>query len=172
MRPEKGQLITRRRVILGGVGLGSALAVVAMVRLPGPAPGMKLLARSEQDLVASLGEVLFPPGNPVGPSWKEIDLVAEVDRILSEVLPSEGATGFRYLLSALDWSAYFVAGKPFRRCTPLERLELIEVLEQRESVLRRAARDGLRGVFSLAYFDHPEVWRAIGFRSRCTGEPA
>jgi len=168
----KGALVTRRRVVVGGVGLGAAVALGALVIPPKPARGMRVLGAEEQRVVAALGEALFPPGNAVGPSWQDIDLVAEVDRILDRVLSDQAVFAFRTLLTALDWSAVLVAGKPVTACRLDERLELCRELEQRQSVVRRAAKDGLRGVFALAYFDHPRVWASIGYRSRCTGEPA
>jgi hypothetical protein len=168
----KGALITRRRVVVAGIGLGSAVALGVIAMPPPPARGMRVLGSEEVRVVAALGEALFPEGNAVGPSWEDIDLVAEVDRILDRVLSDQAVLAFRYLLTALDWSAVLVAGKPVTACRIDERLELCRALDQRESVVRRAAKDGLRGVFALAYFDHPRVWAAIGYRSRCTGEPA
>ncbi len=164
-------LVTRRRLLAGGLGLAGALALGWAVALPGPAEGMRVLSAEERRVVAALGEALFPAGNPVGLSWQDIDGVAEVDRILDRVISGEARVAFRYLLTALDWSAVLVAGKPVTACALDERLALCRALEARESVVRRAARDGLRGVFALAYFDHPRVWQAIGYRSRCTGEP-
>jgi hypothetical protein len=171
MKSPKGKLVTRRRVVVGGVALTSALAAASVLVLPSPAQGMRVLGPREREVVDALGEALFPVGNAVGPSWLDIDLVAEVDRILDRVLPGRAVYGFRVLLNVLEWSAVLVAGKPLTSCTVEERLELFEALEVRESVVRRAARDGLRGVMALAYFDHPTVWKAIGFRSLCTGEP-
>ena len=159
-------------MILGGIGLGGAVALGVLAMPPAPAEGMRVLGTEEKRVVAALGEALFPAGNAVGPSWEDIDLVAEVDRVLDRVLSKPAVLGFRYLLTALDWSAVLIAGKPLTACPVEERLELFEALDARESVLRRAAKDGLRGVLALAYFDHPQVWAAIGYRSRCTGEPA
>ena len=172
MSGSPGRLITRRRVVVGGVGVASAVALAYAAWLPAPAEGRSVLGPDEQDVIDALGEAMFPLGNPVGPSWRDVDLVAEVDRVLEHCLPDQAVIGFRYLCSALNWSALVVAGRPLTACTIAERLELFEALEQRGSVVRRAARDGLRGVLALAYFDHPMVWRAIGYRSRCTGEPA
>jgi hypothetical protein len=94
---------SRRQVLTIGALSGVGFAVGGFLWLPDAAENQAVLSAGELGIVAALGEVLFPEGNAIGFSWKEVDLAQEVDRLLAEVLDPKVVAPFRYLLRFVQY---------------------------------------------------------------------
>lgn len=160
-------LLSRRRLLGLSVGGAAAIALAWAVQLEDPAPELRVLGRRERALIDAVGEALFPPGNPVGPGWAELDLGAEVDRMLDHELGPSMVTPFRALLKGLDLAALWTFGGRFAACTLPERLELLRAWGEAGVVPTRLAHDSIKSIMGLAYFNHPRVLAQLGYRASC-----
>jgi len=163
-----GALITRRSLLTGAVAVGAALSLAGVVHLPAAATGGRVLSELERTVVEHIAEVFFP-GAPMPLSGVEAGVAEEVDRILAEVVPPLHATGFRYLLRGLEWGPLYSHGARFTQLGVRERAEVLEIWSDPGILPRRVAFDALRMVMGMAYFRHPEVREAMGYRMLCGG---
>lgn len=162
-------LLSRRALLGLCAASAAALALAWAARLEDPGPGLRVLGAHERGLIDAMGEALFPPGNPVGPAWSELELGAEVDQMLHHELGPAVVTPFRALLRAVDLAALWTFGARFARCSLAERLELLHAWGEAGVVPTRLAHDSLKGVMGLAYFNHPRVLAQLGYRASCLG---
>ncbi|MED5372369.1 MAG: hypothetical protein VX899_15220 [Myxococcota bacterium] len=163
-------LITRRRLLVGGAALAAASlagGLASFLHLPPSSPGYKVLSEREQLQVSALGQALFPTGNPLGPSFLEIDGVARVDALLDDGLHARSVKPLRYTLGALDWGARLSLGTPLHLLDPAEALTLLQAWSTHEVILRRAAVDGVKSVLAMAYFDNARVLERLEFTPGC-----
>jgi hypothetical protein len=163
-------LISRRRLIAGSVIIAAALSAGGaawFLNLEDAAPSAQALSQRELLWVSALGMALFPLGNPIGPSFDDVDGAMRVDTLLAEFLLPKAATPLRYVLKSLDIGARLSLGASLLELDPGARLQLLLDWSKQENVARRASMDGLKSVLAIAYFDVPEVQDAIGFSSRC-----
>jgi hypothetical protein len=161
-----GQLISRRSLLLSGLGAGAAIAVAGVVHLPGPAPGRVVLGVAELSIVAAVAETMFPRG-PLGISGVEAGVVEEVDRIVGEDLPALHAAAFRYMLRGLEWGPLYSHGRRFTQLEPEHRTEVLMIWGDPTLLPRRVASDALKMVMAMAYFKNPRVLDAMGYRQLC-----
>jgi hypothetical protein len=159
---------SRRQVLTIGALSGVGFAVGGFLWLPDAAENQAVLSAGELGIVAALGEVLFPEGNAIGFSWKEVDLAQEVDRLLAEVLDPKVVAPFRYLLRFVQYGCVAQTGKTFSACSAEKRAELLASWGRPGSTYRNAGITSLKSVLGMAYFNHPQVLKAIGWRSMCT----
>lgn len=163
-----GALVSRRSLLLGGLAAGAAIAVAGVVHLPTAADGRHILGVAEVLVVTAVAETMFPPG-PLGISGVEAGVVEEVDRIIGEDLPAVHAAGFRYLLRALEWGPLYSHGARFTQLQAEQRAEVLAIWGDPALLPRRIASDALKMVMAMAYFKHPRVLDAIGYRQDCRG---
>jgi hypothetical protein len=161
-----GALVSRRRLILGGLVAGATLAFGRGVTLYAPAPGARVLSARELEIVRGASEALFPAGVlPVdGPGARVAD---EVDRLLAEWMVEPHRSAFRYVLRSLEWGTLASRGTRFSQLSVEERREVIDAWNEPRLIARRAAMDSVRMVLGMAYFRHPAVLAAIGWRAGC-----
>ena len=163
--------VSRRKVLVVG-GLASlGVPLAGFLWLPSAADGMNLLSYREMSTLAALGEVFFPEGNAVGIAWQEMDLEREVDRLLSETLSPRLVKPFRYLLRFVEYGTLAQTGKRFSSCSLATRERLIEDWGRPGSKLRHGGMSSLKSVLGMAYFNHPDVLNALGWRSMCAPKP-
>lgn len=163
-------LISRRRLIAGSVLIAAAVSAggAAWFADLDPAdPGAKLLSTQELAWVTALGAALFPEGNPIGPSFVEVDGALRVDTLLAEYMLPKAATPLRYVLKSLDIGARLSMGAGLVDLDPADCLQLLLDWSHHENLARRASLDGIKSVLALAYFDVQAVQDAVGFSSRC-----
>lgn len=168
--PSNGALVTRRRLMLGGVALGVAAAggfLATQVPLEPAAPGRAVLSDADAVLITALGQCIFPVGNPIGVDWDQVDGTALVDHVLDFTLSDQAVAPFRHSLRGLDWAARMGHGAPLVDLSPGDRLELLLAWSVPTATARRLAVDGVKAVLGLAFFNHPQVLDAVGFNSRC-----
>ena len=157
-------LISRRRLIAGSVLIAAAVSVSGaawFAHLEPAASGARTLSEQELRWVSALGMALFPVGNPIGPSFDEVDGAMRVDTLLSEYLLPKAATPLRYVLKSLDIGARLSMGASLLELDPAARLQLLLDWSKQENVARRASLDGLKSVLAIAYFDVQEVQDAV-----------
>ena len=163
--------ISRRQVLVVG-GLASfGIPLGGFLWLPSAAPGMKVLSLREMGTIAALGEVFFPEDNAVGIASQQVGLEKEVDRLLSETLSPSLVTPFRYLIRFVEYGTIAQARTPFSRCSLEKREQLVEGWARPGSKLRHGGMASLKSVLGMAYFNHPDVLNALGWRSMCAPKP-
>lgn len=163
-------LISRRRLIAGSVLIAAAVSTAGVAwfaDLEPAAPHAKVLSDQELAWISALGSALFPVGNPIGPSFEEVDGALRVDTLLAEYMLPKAATPLRYVLKSLDIGARLSMGAGLVELDPADRLQLLLDWSRQENIARRASLDGVKSVLALAYFDVQAVQDAVGFSSRC-----
>lgn len=159
-----------RRAVLAGAGVTAAAAGGgAWTLAPGAAAqGLEFLTRSEARTVEAAAEVFFP-GVHFPLSGLEVDIVARVDHIAGQVMDPVRRSAFRYVLRALEWGTLASRGRRFTDLSRAERREVLETWEGPDVVARRVAGESLKAILGMAYFAHPEIQSAMGFRTGCGG---
>lgn len=161
-------MVSRRSFLVASFATAAAVAVAGVVHLPGAAPGRWVLSFAELATVAAVADALFPRGSmPL--SGVEAGVVEEVDRIVGEDLQPVHAAGFRYLLRALEWGPLYSHGARFTQLSPAGRQEVLAIWSEPSVLPRRVASDALKMVMGMAYFKHPHVLDAMGYRQLCRG---
>ncbi len=161
--------VSRRALMRGSMVAVASASVGGLGWLRDPAPGFRALAPEEVRITEALGEALFPEGNPMGVSWREAEIALGVDTILSDYMLPRNAAGVRYMLRTLEIATLLARGTRFSRCPAGMRVAIFEIWSQEDPFPRRLAIDSLRSVVSMAYYDHPSVKAAIGWRAGCDG---
>jgi hypothetical protein len=129
------------------------------------------LSEGELSVIGALGEVMFPEGNAIGLSGLDIGLEGEVDLLLGETLDPKLVPPFRYLLRFVQFGTIAQTGKRFTSCSPEKRAELLAEWGRPGSKFRNGGIASLKSVLGMAYFNHPDVLNAIGWRSYCAAKP-
>jgi len=160
-------LISRRNLIRAGLLAGAAVGAGGLAWLREPTLGLRVLAPEEVRVIEAMGEVMFPEGNPVGPSWRDADVVLAVDDLLADTLWPPNVPAFRYLLRTLELGTLLSRGQRFTECPPGVRLAVLEIWDQEDPFPRRLLSTSLRSVMAMAYFNHPAVQAALGWRLGC-----
>lgn len=168
-----GMGISRRKLLWGGVagGVGLGAAGTLGLRLGAPAPGALVLTAEEWAVVEAVAEVMFP-GAPFPVDGVQAGVARETDRLLHALMDGPRRAAFRYVLRTLEWGTLASRGRRFTALPPAERKEVLETWSSPEVLARRVAGDSLRAVLGMAYFAHPEVIAAMGWRTGCNGEAA
>jgi hypothetical protein len=159
---------TRRQVLTVGALSAAGFSVGGFLWLPKPAENQNVFSAGELSIVSALGEVLFPEGNALGISWRDVNLASEVDILLGEYLDPKVVAPFRYLLRFVQYGTVAQAGKTFTACSPETRANLLESWGKPGSKYRNAGITSLKSVLGMAYFNHPEVLKAVGWRALCS----
>jgi hypothetical protein len=146
------------------VGIGSYQALL----LPSPGPGLLVLSQGEAELVQSLGEALFPPGNPLQISAVEVDLVGAVDQLLGTSLDPMVGEVFRNVLRTLDFGTTTLRGTSFVSLPLKTRQEIIAIWADESVIPRRMALDSVRLVLGMAFLGDPTVQARLGWESSCS----
>lgn len=165
--------ISRRAVLAGGGSLLAASTVggVWTAAPKNAAEGMQALSALECEVVAALADAFFP-GVHFPLSGTQAGVPAAVDRIVAEVLEPVHAQGFRAILRALEWGTVASRGRRFTGLTRSEQLDVLETWTEPTVLPRRVAGDSLKAVLGMAYFAHPDIQAAMGWRVGCGGEAA
>lgn len=162
--------LTRRRLLALGVGVGAlTLAGSAgwLLSLPTPAPGRLALTAVEAEILVRLGEVWFPPGNPLGVAAGDVDLAAELDALVAVLAPRE-QRAVHALLRVIDQlpRAGFSSWRAFRELPLADRRDLMVAWESSLGPKRQLA-SLLRVLVGLAFFEDERVRRAVGHTLGC-----
>lgn len=164
-----GALVTRRAFVAALGATAIAGSSTAWSLAPGlPDRGLQVLTATEHAVVKALADLYFP-GVHLPLSGTQAGVPAEVDRILAEVMDPMRAAAFRYVLRALEWGTLASRGRRFSALDRDVQLEVLAAWSAPEPVPRRVAGDSLKAVLGMAYFAHPEVKRALGWRLGCGG---
>ena len=161
-------LITRRQLVAATsacaafAGTGGVLA-----QLPAPAPGRRLLAASEIDVVSALIEAFFPPGNPLGVSGSQVDAASELDRLLVDELDPVVAPVLRHLLRGFEYASIATHGARFSQLERPVREEILTEWSDPANVPRRMAYEVLKTCVGWAWLTAPAVRTAIGWQADC-----
>jgi hypothetical protein len=159
---------TRRQVLTVGSLSVVGFSVGGFLWLPKPAENQHVFSAGELSIVSALGEVLFPEGNALELSWKDVDLANEVDTLLGEYLDPKVVAPFRYLLRFVQYGTVAQTGHTFTACSAETRANLLASWGKPGSKYRNAGITSLKSVLGMAYFNHPKVLKAMGWRAMCS----
>lgn len=162
-------LVSRRAFFRGSLAAAVAIAGGGAAWLRDAAAGYRVLAPEEVHIVEALGEALYPEGNPVGVSWRDIDIARRVDGVLAENMLPRNVPAIRYLLRTLEIATLIARGRSFTSCPAALRVQIFTIWSQEDPFPRRLLIDSLKGVMCMAYYDHPRVKDALGWRLGCDG---
>lgn len=162
---QRTSLMSRRTLLRSAVLAGIVGAVARLAHLREPRAGLRKLDEHEAELVAHLGDILFPAGGVLGISARDVDIVTRVDDVLCEVLLPVSADGFRYLLRGLDYVSTFTHSTRFCACDLAKQTEILEAWGA--EMPGKLGYESIRSVLSMAFFNHPAVLERVGFRPRC-----
>ena len=127
-----------------------------------------LLRGKKKEIFLSIAEAVFPQ-NGEFPEGREIINPDSVSRYFGYA-ENDLRIGFLILLSIVNSLSPFLAGKGLKKFTSLSVEERIEVLEKLESSSNSTLRYlvlTLKTLFSLFYYDTPEIWKIVGFDGEC-----
>ncbi len=146
----------------GLAALGGAGAAVALQ----PAEGCRTLSPTELQVIEAVAVVLFP-GGPFPLDGAQAGVAAEVDTILSDMFHPLHARGFRALVLALEEGTLASRGTRFSRLPVADRADVLRTWSNPSVFHRRLAGDAFRLVLGMAYFQHPAILAAIGWKPGC-----
>ena len=161
-------LVSRRRLLQAGLAFGAASAFGAGLRLDGPAVDARILSPEEMAIVRAVAEAMFP-GWPMPLDGVAAGVAEEVDRVVADMMVEPHASGFRYVLRALEWGTLASRGMRFSQLTVEDRTEVLDAWSDPVVLPRRVAHDSLKLILGMAYFNHPVVLDHIGWRATCGG---
>jgi len=159
---------TRRGLMVGGLVAATAGGGLWGLSQGPPRTGARVLTEKEWTVVEAVGDVMFPGIHL--PSAAEAEVAAGVDRVIAEVLDPIHASGFRYVLRTLEWGTLASRGRPFTGLSRRARAEVLETWSGPEVLPRRVAGDALKVILGMAYYGHPAVQAAMGWRQGCHAE--
>ena len=162
---------TRRAVLGTGFGATALLAGGGGWALSSGRPdeGLLILTRVEHAVVDAISVVLFP-GVHFPLDGPQAGVAARVDAIVANTLEPAHASGFRYILRALEWGTLASRGSRFTALSAEERLDVLETWTEPDVLPRRVAGESLRVILGMAYFSHPQIQDAMGWRVGCRGD--
>lgn len=133
------------------------------------AQGMRALSVREAEVVYAIGAAHFPPGNPLGLTVSDVDLVAGADAFIAGMLDRERRL-LRALLTAFDqWPRVSLfSTSSFTNMPNAERIEVFRLFENSAVAERRLVGALLRTVVGIPFFEDPRALAAIGFEAGCT----
>lgn len=161
--------MSRRGALKAGLALSavSGGGAAFSLTLGGPAPGAQRLTSSELRVVSAVAEAMFPRGAmPV--DGVEAGVALEVDGIVADIMDELRASAFRYVLRALEYGTLASRGACFSALPVETRREVLQQWANPGLLVRRVALDSLRVVLGMAYYGHPAVQVAMGWRATCT----
>jgi hypothetical protein len=160
-------LVSRRKVMIGGVAAGSVIIAGGAFQLGfRAAPGALVLSQFEINVVEQASRVLFPDG--FFPSaGGDGDTAQAVDWLLAEVIDPPAVGPFRSMLAALEWGTLVSRGTRFSALSVSEAKDVLDIWSSENPAPRRVAFDSLQAVLGMAFLRRPEVLEAIGWRAGC-----
>jgi hypothetical protein len=167
-------LLTRRRLLKLGLGLGGAAIVAgggatAWLLSDRPAAaGRAALSEREAAVVAALADAYFPPGSPLGVSVEDVDVVSGADAYIAGLLAKERRL-LRALLTAIDQWPRVTLSSParFSAWPRSDRVKALRALDESPVPEKRQLAGLLRALVAMPFFDDPRVLQAVGFSWGC-----
>jgi hypothetical protein len=168
-----------RRTALRAIGAAGSLAVVgaAGVAVQGhahryaavtPACPLRAFEPREFRIVASLADVLFPPGNALGISGRQARVPEYIDHMVAGMEPDKATeTKAMFLLFEHGTLAFGLRRKRFTDLPAHAKETYLRRWERSRVYSRRLLAAGLKTYLGLAYFAHPDVRAAMGTRRAC-----
>lgn len=161
--------LDRRTLLKGGLA-GAALVSVGATgfAVTRPLDGLVTLSALEAAVVGALLDAMFP-GDPFPVGGGDPAIVANVDRVVTELLPPLHATAFKLMLSTLEWGTLASRGARFSALDRTTRTDVLHVWSTPGVLARRVAFDALKAILGMAYFSNPAVQAHMGWRGECAG---
>lgn len=169
MRPR----LTRRRLLKAGLGFGAVVVVAGggarwLVSDRPVAAGRAALSEREAGVVAALAAAHFPPGNALGLSSADVDVVSGADAYVFSLLPEDRRL-LRALLTAFDqWPRLSLASTAtFTELDITGRIAVLRNFEESPHIERRLIASLLRTVVGVPFFEDSRALTAIGHTQGC-----
>ncbi len=167
------QALTRRGLLRAGLGFGAAAIVAAggarwLVSDRPTNVGRQALSPREERVVAALAEAHFPPGNALGMSVADVDIVSGADAYIAGLLPEDNRL-LRALLTAFDqWPRASLSSlSTFSALPVLDRVRVLRAFEDSATTERRLIAAAFRALIGMPFFEDPRALASIGFAPGC-----
>ncbi len=133
------------------------------------AAGRRALSEREAAVVYAIGEAHFPPGNPLGISVRDVDVVSGADAFIAGMLDRERRL-LRALITAFDqWPRVsFSSSSSFSHAPLADRIAMFRAFEDSDVAERRLVGALLRTMVGIPFFEDPRAQAAIEFEGGCT----
>ncbi len=162
--------VSRRRLLKWGLGAGGAILMgggVGLWRLRGTAPhvaGLRSLTDHEYRTMAALASTILPRGGAFALGADDFDLARTFDGFLADE-PAENIRDLKRALFLVEYGPVVFERRlvTFSNLDPDARHRHWDLWEQGTSALRRQAATAFRKFLMLVFYDHPEVWPAVGY---------
>ncbi len=129
-------------------------------------PGDQCLDRTEEDIVAAVGDALVPPGGTFSTGFADVrgECFADIRRSLGVLTPTS-MFGMRLLVRMLNVAPMLAGFRigTLRSASRTERSALLMRLESHQWWIFRAMVMAVKTIVLMAFFNQPEVSRAVGF---------
>ena len=165
--------LTRRRLLGAGLGFGVAAVVAGggarwLVSDRPSRLGRQALSAREERVVGALAEAHFPPGNALGISVLDVDVISGADAYIAGLLPQESRL-VRALLTAFDqWPRLTLSSASTFSALPLdERITELRAFEESSVSERRLIAALFRALVGMPFFEDPRALASIGFVAGC-----
>ena len=167
------QRLTRRRLLRAGLVFGGVVVAAGggarwLVSDRPVGVGRLALSAREAGVVAALADAHFPPGNQLGKSAADVDVVSLADAYVASLLPEDRRL-FRALLTAFDqWPRVsFASTATFSALDRAARIDALKRFEDSPRVERRLIASLLRTLVGLPFFEDAAVLAAVGYAPGC-----
>lgn len=157
-----------RRALLGG-GIAIAVSWATWRVWPtssGPPEEEAQMNSLERAVVSALLLAMFPV-SVLNLDPRELGVVDEVERLLKEHFLPMQATALRLLLTTFELGTTIARGRNFSELSLDEAQEVLDVWSEPEKEVRRMGFDSIRVLLGMAYFNAPDVARALEYRAEC-----
>lgn len=175
--PPLAPLLTRRRILKLGLGVGGAALVLGgagawIFRLRPTAAGRAVLSVEELSFVDALAEALFPEGNALGLDVQRLEVGVKLDGYLARFPPREQRL-LRAVLTLVDqWPRISLSSaRRFAELPVDDRVEVLRGFDESGRPERRGLTELLRVVVGMSVFEDPQALAALGHRFGCPPIP-
>jgi hypothetical protein len=162
---SRRQLLVRGLVATGGILIGGVLVRYGTVFVGDPGPGRLALTEGEERIARALLDTLFPEGADM-PRADPDFVLPKLDHFLAHT-DSEARFLFRAMLHVIEDHALISHFKRFTSCSLEERAAEIAVWERTPLYLKSMAFKSVKLFIGIAYFEQPDVRKALGWYIGC-----
>ncbi len=161
--------LSRRTVLKVGLTGGGLLLAGGggLLALRGSAPaveGLQVLSKYQYRVAAALARTIIPDGGPFPAGAGKFDMARAFDAYLADE-SSQVAGDLGMALTLVEFGPLLFEGRPavFSHLGAKEQLEHWNSWSVSSRLTQRQAYVAFNKFFCLVFYDHPEVWKSIGW---------
>ncbi len=122
-----------------------------------------------KEIFLALADAFFPPDGGLSRGGSQLINPDFVSRYFGYA-EDDLRLGLKGLLLFWDYGAPIINGKglkKFRNLSLRERVQILEKMEKSPNDIIRYLLPTTKTLFSMFFYDHPEVWEKVGYREEC-----